>query len=189
MLSDLKRVKQLEIPEVKLLSPRRYLDDRGFFSEVWNKKTLASDGIDLDFVQDNHSFSAEAGTLRGLHFQTPPHAQDKLVRCTRGRVFDVAVDIRRSSATFGKYVGVELSADNWLQLLVPKGFAHGFVTLEPNTEIQYKVTDYYAPECDACILWSDPAIGIEWPVDKRSVKLSVKDGNAPLLNEIEDLFE
>jgi len=144
-------------------------------------------GIDLDFVQDNHSLSAQTGTLRGLHFQTPPHAQAKLVRCGRGRLYDVAVDIRRGSPAYGRWVGVELSFKNGKQLLVPAGFAHGFVTLEPNTEIVYKCSDYYAPDCDAGIAWDDRDLEIEWPLSGMPV-LSGKDAAALRLAEIESPF-
>src|SRR5258705_75276 len=136
------------IADVKRLKPKKFGDHRGFFSETYNKQTLAKAGITLDFVQDNHSLSAQRGVVRGLHFQLPPFGQDKLLRVVRGRVFDVAVDLRRSSPTFGKHVTAELSADNWTQILVPIGFAHGFVTLEENTEVIYKVTSYYAPTHD-----------------------------------------
>ncbi|MEQ9316252.1 MAG: dTDP-4-dehydrorhamnose 3,5-epimerase [Henriciella sp.] len=181
-------IESLAIPDVKLITPKRFGDSRGFFSETYKAKELAEAGLDLDFVQDNHSYSAAKGVLRGLHYQRPPHAQDKLVRCTRGRVWDVAVDIREGSPTFGQYVGAELSAENWVQIFVPKGFAHGFVTLEENSEIQYKVTDYYAPECDANIRWDDPALGIDWKIDPASVTLSEKDAAAPLLSEVDMVF-
>lgn len=181
-------IESLAIPEVKLITPQRFGDSRGFFSETYNRKKFHDLGIDLDFVQDNHSYSAAKGVLRGLHFQKPPHAQDKLVRCTRGRIYDVAVDIRKGSETFGKHVGAELSAENGVQILVPKGFAHGFVTLEPDCEIQYKVTDFYAPESDASIKWDDPALGIDWKVDPQIVTLSDKDARAPLLADIDPGF-
>src|SRR5579863_5822460 len=143
------------IPDVKIITAKKIGDARGFFSEVYNRRALLEAGIDLDFVQDNHAFSASRGTLRGLHFQSPPYAQDKLIRVTRGRALDVAVDLRKSSATFGKHVVVELSAENWRQILVPIGFAHGYVTLEPDTEILYKVTNYYAPDHDYGLAWND----------------------------------
>ena len=177
------------IPDVKILTPKKHGDHRGFFSETYNRKVLAEHGITLEFCQDNHSLSAEVGVLRGLHFQTPPYAQDKLLRVTRGAVFDVAVDVRRGSPTFGRHVTVELTADNWKQILVPKGFAHGFVTLEPNTEVMYKVTAFYAPDCDRGIRWDDPALGIRWPVDPADVTLSDKDRNQPLLADAPELFE
>ena len=181
-------IETLGIPEVKLITPKRFGDTRGFFSETWNRRLFEDAGINMDFVQDNHSYSAAVGVLRGLHFQKPPHAQDKLVRCSRGRVYDVAVDIRRGSPTFGQYVGAELSAANWTQILVPKGFAHGFVTLETDCELQYKVTDFYAPECDANIKWDDPALGIDWKIDPSVVTLSEKDAKAPPLAEIDTGF-
>ena len=182
-------IESLAIPDVKLITPKRFGDSRGFFSETWNSRVLEEAGLHLDFVQDNHSFSAAKGVLRGLHFQKPPHAQAKLVRCTRGSVYDVAVDIRNGSPTFGQYVGAVLSAENWVQILVPEGFAHGFVTLEPDTEIQYKVTDFYATDCDANIRWDDPEIGIDWKVDRDKVTLSDKDRAAPGLSETESGFE
>jgi dTDP-4-dehydrorhamnose 3,5-epimerase len=163
--------------------PPKHSDDRGFFSETYNAQHLAKSGIGLSFVQDNHSFSAAAGVLRGLHYQVPPKAQAKLVRVVRGRIFDVAVDIRKASATFGRWVGLEVSAERWNQIFVPVGFAHGFVTLEPNTEVIYKVTDYYSAIHDRSIRFDDPVIGIDWPVDKACVQLSAKDRAAPLLFE------
>lgn len=178
----------LDIPDVKLITPRRFGDHRGFFSEVYNARTFANAGIDIEFVQDNHAFSREAGTLRGLHFQKPPHAQAKLVRVTRGRIYDVAVDIRRGSPTCGRHVGVELSAANWSQLLVPAGFAHGYCTLEPDTEVLYKVDAYYAPEHDAGILWSDPALAISWPVAADKAQLSDKDLRLPLFKDVGPAF-
>lgn len=161
--------------------PVRFGDARGFFSETYNASRLAKAGIDLAFVQDNHSLSARRGVLRGLHYQLPPHAQDKLVRVVRGAIFDVAVDIRKGSPTFAKWVGVELSAEKWNQLLVPKGFAHGFVTLTENTEVVYKVTDYYSPEQDRSIRYDDPDIAINWPVTDGELQLSDKDMAAPRL--------
>lgn len=169
---------------VVILTPARFGDHRGFFSESWSRKIMAKQGFDLDFVQDNHSLSATAGTVRGLHFQTPPHAQDKLVRCGRGALLDVAVDIRHGSPTFGRFVTVELTAENGRQLLVPKGFAHGFVTLQPDTEICYKCTDYYAPKNDAGLRWNDPALGIDWGIKESDAVLSEKDSRAPLLAEL-----
>lgn len=189
MVGTILLIESLSIPGVKLITPKRFGDSRGFFSETYKAKELAEAGLDLDFVQDNHSYSAAKGVLRGLHYQKPPHAQDKLVRCTRGRVWDVAVDIRKGSPTFGQYVGAELSAENWVQILVPKGFAHGFVTLEENCEIQYKVTDYYVPESDANIRWDDPVLGVDWKIDPSSVTLSEKDAAAPLLSDVDLVFE
>lgn len=173
------RITALAIADVKLITPKKFGDQRGFFSEVFSAKTFRDAEIISQFVQDNHSLSADAGTIRGLHFQTPPHAQAKLVRVVRGRIFDVAVDLRRGSATYGKHVSAELSAENWSQLLVPVGFAHGFCTLEPNTEVLYKVDSYYAPAHDAGILWSDPDLNITWPVDVSKVRLSDRDAKLP----------
>jgi len=168
--------------------PARHEDSRGIFSGTWNRRILADRGLDLEFVQDNHSVSLEAGTLRGLHFQCPPRAQTKLVRVIRGAIFDVVVDIRKGSPRFGKWIGVELSAAKWNQLLIPAGFAHGLVTLEPGTEVLYKVTDYYSPEHDRAIRYDDPDIGIEWPSQLAPFILSEKDRLAPRLSEIETGF-
>lgn len=167
------------------IRPARFGDERGFFSEIWNAASWREAGIDLAFVQDNHSLSRPTGTLRGLHYQTPPAAQAKLVRVTRGSVFDVAVDLRRASPTFGQWAGVILSAAEWNQFLVPEGFAHGFVTLEPDTEVQYKVTAPYSAAHDRAVRFDDPAIGIEWPGDIAAFTLSAKDRAAPLLAEAE----
>ena len=173
------------IPEVRIIVPRRHGDHRGFFSEVWNSRAMAAAGIGIGFVQDNHSLSAEAGTLRGLHFQSPPHAQTKLVRVLRGAILDVAVDLRRGSPTYGHHVSVELSAENWRQLLVPRGFAHGFVTLEEDCEVLYKVSAPFAPELDRAIRFDDADIGIEWPLDRAELTLSDRDRDAPPLREAE----
>jgi dTDP-4-dehydrorhamnose 3,5-epimerase len=178
------QIKTLDIPDVKILTPKKHGDHRGFFYEVYSRKTLADLGIDIEFVQDNHSLSAQRGTLRGLHFQTPPFAQHKLVRVLRGSILDVAVDLRASSPTYGRHVSAVLSAQNWDQILVPIGFAHGFVTLEPDTEISYKVSNYYSPENDRGLLWSDPALGIDWQVSADHVALSAKDAAQPKLSEI-----
>ena len=171
---------------VVILTPKKLGDQRGFFSETYNRKTLAGLGIDLEFVQDNQSLSVDVGVVRGLHFQTPPFAQDKLVRVVKGRILDVAVDLRRASPTFGQHVAVELSAENWQQLLVPIGFAHGFMTLEPHTEVVYKVTNYYSPENDCGVRWNDPAIGIKWPLPAEQAILSAKDAVLPFLNQVGD---
>lgn len=173
------RVEALNIPAVKILAPGKHGDDRGFFSETYNKKALAAAGVRLEFVQDNHSFSAAKGTVRGLHFQTPPFAQDKLVRVVRGAVFDVAVDLRRDSPTYGRHVSATLSATAWNQILVPIGFAHGLMTLEPDTEVIYKVSNYYAPKHDHGLLWNDPTLGIEWPLAEHEAILSDKDRVQP----------
>src|SRR5260370_9825295 len=176
------------IPSVKVVTPKKHGDARGFFSEVYNRSAWRNVGLDFVFVQDNHSFSAAIGTLRGLHFQTPPFAQDKLVRVARGRVLDVAVDIRRSSPTFGKYVAVELSAENWRQLLVPIGFAHGFVTLEPDAEVLYKTTAPYSAAHDRGIAWDDPDIGIDLPAPAGGPTLSAKDLQWPQPQQARGLF-
>ncbi len=168
-------VRQAGLDGVLEIIPRKFDDGRGFFSETYNAARFAEAGIDLVFVQDNHSHSAHKGVLRGLHYQLPPRAQDKLVRVVRGSIFDVAVDIRRGSPNFGRWVATELSAAKWNQLLVPKGFAHGFVTLEDDTEVIYKVTDLYSPEHDRSIRYDDPDIGIEWPLPGASLQLSAKD--------------
>lgn len=181
-------VESLAIPEVKILRPRKFGDHRGFFSETWNRRAMAEAGIDLDFVQDNHSMSAEVGTLRGLHFQTPPFAQDKLVRVVRGAILDVAVDLRKNSPTYGRHVSAEISAGAWNQILVPIGFAHGFVTLTPDVEVIYKVTNYYSGPNDKGLLWSDPALGIDWPLPPSGPVLSDKDKVQPLLADIENPF-
>lgn len=167
---------------LKVLTPKRFGDSRGFFEESWNKRLLAGYGLDFDFVQDNHSLSASVNTVRGLHFQSPPHAQTKLVRCGRGRLFDVAVDVRAGSPTYGKWFGVELSFENGRQLLVPAGFLHGFATRDPDTEIIYKCTDYYEPAADGGIRHDDPDIGIDWGLSGPPV-LSDKDKVAPLLRD------
>lgn len=170
------------LADVVILTPRRFGDARGWFTETWNASRMAEAGLDLTFVQDNHSFSAAKGTLRGLHFQRPPRAQDKLVRCSRGAILDVAVDIREGSPTYGRWAAVELTADNGRQLLVPKGFLHGFVTLTDDTEVQYKCTDFYSPDHDGAVRWDDPALGIDWGISAPI--LSDKDARAPLLAEI-----
>lgn len=169
-----------------LIKPRRFGDERGWFMETWSRKALAALGIADDFVQDNHSMSAKVGTLRGLHFQTPPHAQGKLVRCTAGRIMDYAVDVRKDSPTYGRWVGAELTAENGHQLWVPVGFAHAFVTLEPNTEVVYKVTDDYAPANDGGIRWD--SVGIDWPLPASGPVLSEKDKALPSLAEFQSPF-
>ncbi|MEZ5773321.1 MAG: dTDP-4-dehydrorhamnose 3,5-epimerase [Hyphomicrobiaceae bacterium] len=182
------RIEELEVPGVRLVVPRIHRDPRGFFSETYNRRALAEAGIDLDFVQDNHSLSREVGVVRGLHYQTPPAAQVKLVRVVRGAILDVAVDIRHGSPTFGRHVAVILSEENWHQLLIPVGFAHGFCTLMPDTEVIYKVTEYYAPSCDKGIAWDDPALGIDWPVDPGAAILSDKDRRQPPLGDMPEVF-
>ncbi|MER8916553.1 dTDP-4-dehydrorhamnose 3,5-epimerase [Mesorhizobium sp. M0761] len=178
-------VRQLGLDGVLEIVPKRHGDARGYFIETWNAEAFAEAGIDLRFVQDNHSYSAAAGVVRGLHYQLPPRAQDKLLRVIRGRILDVAVDIRRSSKTFGKWVALEISAERGNQILVPKGFAHGFVTLVPDTEVLYKVTDTYSPAHDRSIRFDDPDIGIDWPSPVGAFELSAKDLKASALAEAE----
>ncbi|MBR0651215.1 dTDP-4-dehydrorhamnose 3,5-epimerase [Roseomonas terrae] len=179
-------IQTFHIADVLLIEPARHGDARGFFSEVWSSRSLAEHGVDIDFVQDNHAFSAQAGVLRGLHFQRPPSAQGKLVRVARGAILDVAVDIRKGSPTYGRHVSEVLSADNWRQLWVPRGFAHGYVTLEPDTEVLYKTDNYYDREADAGIAWDDPDLDIDWSVD--TPMLSEKDRGAPRLATIAPPF-
>jgi dTDP-4-dehydrorhamnose 3,5-epimerase len=169
--------------------PPRFAHDRGFFSEVYNRKAFEAAGLAMEFVQDNHSWSAKAGTVRGLHFQSAPFAQDKLIRVVRGRILDVAVDLRRSSPTFGRHVAVELSAENWRQLLVPVGFAHGFCTLEPDCEVIYKVSGYYSAAHDLGLAWDDPELAIAWPVSPEEATLSDKDRRQPRLADLPAYFE
>ena len=176
------------LKDVILIKPARIGDARGWFSETYNARLYAKAGIPDDFVQDNESRSETMGTLRGLHFQLPPHAQAKLVRCTHGRILDVVVDIRQGSPTFGRHTSVELSAENGEQLYVPAGFAHGFCTLEPDCEISYKVTAYYAPEYDRGLAFDDPALGIEWPFPSGDMVLSDRDRRHPRLSELGDVF-
>ena len=182
-------IETTEIAGVLVLVPVRHGDHRGFFSEVYNRRRLAEAGVDIDFVQDNHSRSAERGTVRGLHFQVPPFAQAKLVRVVRGAVFDVAVDLRRGSSTYGRHAAVTLSAEEGNQVLVPVGCAHGLMTLEADTEVVYKVSDHYAPDHDRGILWNDPVLGIEWPIPAAEAVLSDKDRAQPLLADFETPFD
>lgn len=182
------QVMATEIADVKLIVPRIHKDHRGFFSETYNKAGLEKLGADLEFVQDNHSLSVEQGVVRGLHFQVPPFAQDKLVRVIRGSVFDVAVDIRRGSPTYGKHVARVISAADWNQFLVPAGFAHGFCTLESDTEVIYKVTNYYSPEHDRGVLWNDPDLRIDWPVTESEAILSDKDKKQPRFRDLPQYF-
>jgi dTDP-4-dehydrorhamnose 3,5-epimerase len=183
------QIRSLDIEAVKIITPAKHGDHRGFFSETYNKAALAEAGITIDFVQDNQSLSAQKGTMRGLHFQTPPFAQAKLLRVVRGAVFDVAVDLRRGSPSYGRHVSAVLSAEEWNQILVPAGFAHGFMTLAPDTEVIYKVSNYYAPECDRGLLWNDPALGIDWPLPAGGAVLSDKDTKQPLLAAFDTPFE
>ncbi len=179
---------ELDIPEVKILRPKRHGDSRGFFSETYNKALLSDAGIDIDFVQDNHAYSAEKGTVRGLHYQTPPFAQDKLVRVVRGAILDIAVDLRQGSPTYGKHVSSVISAENGDQILVPIGFAHGLVTLEAHTEVLYKVSHYYAPEHDRGIVWNDPDLDIDWRIPEADAVLSQKDQKLPRLADAASCF-
>lgn len=171
------------LTDVKLFHPQLFEDERGCFMETYTRSAFEKLGVAGVFVQDNQSLSREAGTLRGLHYQQPPFAQDKLVRCIRGRIWDVAVDIRRSSPTFRKWVGVELSAENHAQLYIPAGFAHAFLTLEPDTEVVYKVSAEYSPGHDAGIRWDDPDLGIDWPLSRPQPVVSLRDGRLPVLSE------
>lgn len=182
------RVEETALSGVLVLTPPRFDDNRGFFSESWNRKRAEAAGIYVDFVQDNHSMSRDVGTVRGLHFQSPPHAQVKLVRCGRGRLYDVAVDIRKGSPSYGKWIGVELSFDNGKQLLIPAGFLHGFVTRDQDTEIVYKCSDYYAPECDGAVRFDCPMIGVDWGIDTSAAILSSKDAKAPPFAGFESPF-
>lgn len=182
------KIEALAIADVKLVTPTVHRDARGFFSETWSARALAGAGITASFVQDNHALSRDKGVVRGLHFQLPPHGQGKLVRVVRGAILDVAVDIRSGSPTYGRHVAVELSAENWRQLWVPVGFAHGYVTLAADTEVVYKVTDYYAPSLDRGLAWDDPALAIAWPVGPGEAILSDKDRRQPRLADLGPVF-
>ena len=178
-----------EIPAIKILTPKKFGDHRGFFSETFSQKTFRElVGADVQFVQDNQSLSVEKGVVRGMHYQLPPMAQDKLVRVTRGAILDVALDIRRGSPTFGKHVVAVISAENWRQIFIPVGFAHGFVTLEPNTEVLYKVSNYYSPRDERGIRWNDPALRIDWGISESAAVMSEKDLKYPTLAAATDLF-
>jgi len=176
------QIVETEIAEVKVIKPVRHVDARGFFSEVFKESALREHGIDIPFVQDNHSLSASKGVVRGLHFQIPPFAQAKLLRVTRGSIFDVAVDMRSGSPSFGRHVSAVLSAADWNQIFIPEGFAHGYCTLEPDTEVLYKVSAYYSAEHDRGLLWNDPALGIAWPVSADEASMSDKDRTLPVLS-------
>ncbi len=182
-------VETAEIPDIKIITVGKIEDRRGFLSEVYARREFADSGLDFDFVQDNHCFSAKPGTLRGLHFQVPPFAQVKLVRVARGRILDVAVDLRRASPTYGWHSAIELSADNWKQVLVPIGFAHGCLTLEPDTEVLYKVTNHYAPAHQRGLAWNDPALAIDWRIDAERVVLSDRDRKHPQLADLPGYFD
>ena len=180
------KIIKTKLDGVVIIEPDVFGDNRGFFMESWNKKKMAEAGLDYDFVQDNHSKSTVKGTLRGIHFQKGDKAQAKLVRCVKGAVLDVAVDLRRKSSTFKQWVGVELSEENKKQLLIPRGFGHGFVTLTDDVEFLYKADNYYAPEADAGVRWNDPEIGVEWGIENPI--LSEKDKNNPFLEDCKELF-
>jgi len=182
--------KKFPLSEVVLFEPTKFGDDRGFFMETF-KAHLFNEivGSETIFVQENHSFSAQRGTVRGLHYQSPPHGQGKLVRCTRGSIIDVAVDVRQGSSTYGQHVRVELNAYNAHQLWVPAGYLHGFATLEPDTEVLYKVTDYYSPECDGNVLWNDPELNIDWGITESKAVLSAKDAVAPTFGFFQSPFK
>lgn len=180
------QIRKLQLEGALEIVTRKFGDARGYFSETYSRPRFAEAGIDIDWVQDNQSFSAEQGVLRGLHFQVAPFAQDKLVRVLRGSIFDVLVDLRKGSPTYGKWDSCVLTAEDRNQLLVPKGFAHGFLTLEPGVEVFYKVSAPYSPECDRGIRWNDPSIGVAWPLDGRQPILSTKDAAAPLLADVAD---
>lgn len=183
------KIQNLDIPAVKLIIPKKFGDDRGFFMETFRQNLFNNTiGQRVTFVQDNHSLSEFAGTIRGLHFQAPPRAQGKLVRCVKGSILDVAIDIRKSSPTYGVYVSAKLSAENANQLWVPEGFLHGFATLEPKTEVVYKVTDYYAPESDGNVRWNDSSLAIDWGIDTGQAIISEKDMKAPLFKDFTSPF-
>ena len=179
---------ETKLPGVLEITPKRFGDHRGFFSESFNKRAWDEAGLEFDFVQDNHSKSASRGTLRGLHYQSPPAAQDKLVRAVAGAIFDVAVDVRVGSPQYGQWVGVELTAENGKQLLVPKGFLHGFLTLVDDTEVIYKCTDYYAPDCDGSVRFDDADLGIDWEMSSSKMTLSDKDKSAPSFADFQSPF-
>lgn len=181
-------VRSFAVPDVKLVTPRRFGDHRGFFSETWSDRVFRREVADVTFVQDNHSLSAQKGTLRGLHYQCPPTAQGKLVRVIRGAVLDVAVDIRHGSPAFGQHVAVRLDAETGAQLWVPPGFLHGFCTLEDNCEVLYKVTDYYSAADDRGVAWDDPDLAIDWPVGADDIVLSEKDRHHPRLKDVPPVF-
>jgi dTDP-4-dehydrorhamnose 3,5-epimerase len=182
------RIEDTPLQGVKVLTPNRIGDSRGFFAESYNYRVLTEFGIEIEFVQDNHSLSSVVGTVRGLHFQCPPSDQGKLVRCGRGALYDVVVDIRLGSPTYGKWYGIDLTFENGRQLLVPAGFAHGFITRQPDTEIVYKCSNYYAPEAEGSLLWNDPVIGIDWNIDSDDALLSEKDLIAPKLSDLVSPF-
>ena len=179
------QIERLAIPEVLLITPVRLGDARGWFSETYVKRALAAYGVDDDFTQDNQAYSAQRGTLRGLHLQIPPEPISKLVRCLKGAIFDVAVDVRAGSPTYGRWAGAELTAENGRQLYCPRGFAHAYVTLTSDTEVFYKIDGYYAPACERGLRWNDPAIAVEWPVAAADIITNARDRDLPLLADFE----
>lgn len=181
-------IQPLRLSDVKVLRTRQRRDDRGMFSEVFSRRAFAEAGLPFDFVQDNQSASVAVGTVRGLHYQATPFAQDKLIRVLRGRIYDVAVDLRRSSPTFMEWVSFELSAEDASQLLIPAGFAHGFCTLEPDTHVFYKVSNFYAPAHDFGVRWNDPELAIDWPVNEENAVLSDRDAGLPLIRDVNHWF-
>lgn len=182
------KITPLAIPEVLLITPARHGDERGWFSETFRQSALEEQGFSGAFIQDNHVRSTTRGIVRGLHFQKPPHGQAKLLRCVRGAIFDVAVDIRKGSPTWGQWVGAELSAENAQQLLVPEGFAHGYCTLTDECEVIYKVTGYYAPQAEGALRWNDPTIGIDWTMPNEEIRANARDAAAPLLADLDSPF-
>jgi dTDP-4-dehydrorhamnose 3,5-epimerase len=188
MVSAAMQIERLNIEDILVIMPMKRIDHRGFFSETYRNEALRSQGVTADFVQENHVYSAERGVLRGLHFQIPPRAQGKLVRCIRGTILDIAVDIRKESPTYGRHVALELSAANWKQLWVPPGFAHGYITLEPDCEVIYKVTDYWAPDCERGIAWDDPGLGIDWRCAPAGIITADKDRGNPRLADVDPVF-
>ena len=182
------QIERFNIEDLLSIVPTKRQDQRGFFSETYRTDVLTTAGMRAEFIQDNHVYSAERGVLRGLHFQIPPRAQGKLVRCTRGAILDVAVDIRMGSPTYGHHVAVELSSANWRQLWVPPGFAHGYLTLQPHCEVIYKVTDYWAPDYERGIAWDDPGLGIDWRCSPAGIITADKDRGNPRLADVDPVF-
>ena len=182
------QIERFTIDDIFVVTPLKRIDHRGFFSETYRSEALRAHGVTADFIQENHVYSAERGVLRGLHFQIPPRAQGKLVRCIRGAILDVAVDIRKHSPTYSRHVALELSAANWKQLWVPPGFAHGYITLEPDCEVIYKVTDYWAPESERGIAWNDPGLGIDWRYSASDIIIADKDRSHPCLADVDPVF-
>lgn len=183
------QIERFNIDDILLIKPMKHCDQRGFFSETYRRDILMAEGVPSEFIQDNHVYSAERGVLRGLHFQIPPHAQGKLVRCTRGAILDVSVDIRKGSPTYGRHVAVQLSAANWRQMWVPPGFAHGYLTLEADSEVIYKVTKYWTSSSERGLAWNDPNLAINWGISPEDVKMADKDRRNPSLAEVEPLFQ